>query len=120
MGSNASSPAYSSATFNAGGAALAGRTYEALVAAATTLLQALERSGDADSRTPTKCNCPTAPTWRLPYLDIQDAPEFGCRGLMVDAARTAITALELQGFVDVCRFYKLNYLHVHMSDDQSL
>ena len=65
---------YSTLRVGATGATLTGNSHEAVVAAATTLLQALERSGDRDSVTPTKFNCTTIPAWRLPALAIVDRP----------------------------------------------
>jgi N-acetyl-beta-hexosaminidase len=69
--------------------------------------------------TPTVHNCTTSVAWRLPFLVVSDEPEFEYRGLMVDAARNEVNPADLQRFVDVCRFYKLNFLHIHLSDDQA-
>ena len=90
LGINPVQPGYSTLEVDHTGAVLSGRSHEALVAAATTLLQALEFSGDRDSVTPTKYNCTTRPAWRLPLLTIADGPEFGYRGLLVDAARSHV------------------------------
>ena len=96
---------------------LAGVSYAGLAAATTTLVQALEHSADEDGGGP--FNCSTAPAWRLPHLLIRDSPEFSYRGLMVDAARKQIRLGSLKQFVVLCRWYKLNYLHLHLTDNEA-
>jgi hexosaminidase len=95
------------------GVILKGATYQGLAAATTTLLQSLEHSGDDDGGGP--FNCSAAPVWRVPHITIYDRPEFEYRGLMVDAARHAVPLAVLKQFVQLCRFYKLNYLHLHLT-----
>ena len=56
--------------------------------------------------------------WRLPLGRIEDAPRFPWRGLMLDAARHFIPANALLQTLDLMAFYKLNVLHLHLSDDQ--
>lgn len=38
---------------------------------------------------------------------------------MVDAAREYLPLAALKGYVVLCRHYKLNHLHIHMTDDQA-
>ena len=99
------------------GATLSATSYAGVVSATATLLQAIEFSGDYDAVPRTKLNCTTVPEWRLPALNIQDSPALPYRGIMVDAARAFLPLSSLQGFVTLCRLYKLNYLHIHLSDD---
>lgn len=55
----------------------------------------------------------------LPALTVWDSPDFGYRGLMIDCARSFHTLDELKKYVDLCYFYKVKYLHIHFSDDES-
>ena len=55
----------------------------------------------------------------LPEVEIEDVPRFPWRGLMVDAARHFITPPTLRRTLDAMAFYKLNVLHLHLSDDQA-
>ena len=54
----------------------------------------------------------------FPHCDIEDAPRFSWRGLMIDTARHFISVDTLDRTLDVMEFYKLNVLHLHLSDDQ--
>ncbi len=49
---------------------------------------------------------------------INDAPQFGWRGFMVDCSRHFYTVAELERVLDVMAYYKLNRFHWHLSDDQ--
>lgn len=55
----------------------------------------------------------------LPAVDIDDAPRFPWRGLMVDVARHFMRPATLRRTLDAMAFYKLNVLHLHLSDDQA-
>jgi len=55
---------------------------------------------------------------RLPAARVVDAPRFAWRGAMLDVARHFIEAAEVKRFVDLMALYKLNRLHLHLSDDQ--
>jgi hexosaminidase len=50
---------------------------------------------------------------------IDDEPRFGWRGLTLDVARHFIGIEALLRTLDVMAFYKLNVLHLHLSDDQA-
>ena len=54
----------------------------------------------------------------FPHCDVEDAPRFAWRGLMIDTARHFISIGTLERTLDVMEFYKLNVLHLHLSDDQ--
>jgi len=56
--------------------------------------------------------------WSIPATTIQDAPRFGWRGAMLDVARHFFTVKEVKQFIDVLALYKMNVLHLHLSDDQ--
>lgn len=50
--------------------------------------------------------------------EVRDAPRFPWRGLMIDTVRHFITLATLKRTVDAMWFYKLNVLHLHLTDDQ--
>lgn len=54
----------------------------------------------------------------VPAVRIQDGPRYGWRGAMLDVARHFLTADEVKRFIDLMVPYKLNRLHLHLSDDQ--
>jgi len=56
---------------------------------------------------------------RLPIVTIADRPQFALRGIMVDAARQYLALSALKNYVLLCRVYKLNHLHIHLTDDQA-
>ncbi len=56
--------------------------------------------------------------WTIPALTIVDRPRFGWRGSMLDVARHFFTVDEVKQFIDLLALYKLNVLHLHLSDDQ--
>lgn len=49
---------------------------------------------------------------------IEDKPRFGWRGLMLDCSRTFLPVEYLKKTIDRMAFYKLNVLHLHLTDDQ--
>lgn len=54
----------------------------------------------------------------FPHCRIEDSPRFSWRGLMIDTVRHFISIDTLKRTLDVMEFYKLNVLHLHLSDDQ--
>jgi hexosaminidase len=54
----------------------------------------------------------------LPCLKITDKPRYSWRGLMLDCSRTFLPISYLRRTVDRMAFYKLNMLHLHLTDDQ--
>ena len=54
----------------------------------------------------------------LPALSISDSPNFAWRGLMLDCSRTFIPISEIKKFIDALALYKMNVLHLHLTDDQ--
>ena len=56
--------------------------------------------------------------WNIPALLITDQPRFAWRGGMLDVARHFFTVKEVQQYIDLLAMYKLNVLHLHLSDDQ--
>lgn len=80
-----------------------GFDYRAVAEGSATLLQALRQSGGLV---------------RLPKLRIQDWPHADYCGQLVDVARQNHPIRWLKKMVNVCRFYKVRYLHLHLTDDQ--
>ncbi len=57
------------------------------------------------------------PLW-VPAVRIDDGPRFGWRGAMLDVSRHFLPSRDVKRFIDLMVLYKLNRLHVHLSDDQ--
>ncbi len=55
---------------------------------------------------------------RLPVCRIDDAPRFGWRGLTLDVCRHFFPIGTVKKLVGLMAYYKLNRLHLHLSDDQ--
>ncbi|GAA4568789.1 beta-N-acetylhexosaminidase [Planotetraspora kaengkrachanensis] len=56
--------------------------------------------------------------WPVPGGHIVDYPRFGYRGAMLDVARHFFTVAAVERYIDQLALYKINYLHLHLSDDQ--
>jgi hexosaminidase len=56
--------------------------------------------------------------WRAQFCDIQDAPRFAWRGLLIDPARHFLPVAVVKRNLDAMAAVKLNVLHWHLSDDQ--
>jgi hexosaminidase len=56
---------------------------------------------------------------RWPGARILDAPRFAWRGLSLDLARRFFNVGEIRRVIDLLALYKLNVLHLHLTDDQS-
>ena len=54
----------------------------------------------------------------LPTGVISDMPKYGYRGAMLDVARHFFTLEEVKKYIDLLALYKINNLHLHLSDDQ--
>ena len=51
-------------------------------------------------------------------LEVRDAPRYPWRGLMIDTVRHFSSLATLERTLDAMAFYKLNVLHLHLTDDQ--
>ncbi len=56
--------------------------------------------------------------WVLPQGKVTDAPDFAYRGSMLDVARHFISKEDVKFYIDQMASMKLNYLHLHLTDDQ--
>jgi len=65
-----------------------------------------------------KNSFPQASQWIIPAGVIRDTPRFSWRGAMLDVSRHFFTVEDVKRFIDLLAYYKLNVLHLHLSDDQ--
>lgn len=56
--------------------------------------------------------------WAIPAGVIDDAPRFPYRGLLLDVARWFYPPEFIKKVIDLLALYKLNVLHLHLTDDQ--
>lgn len=54
----------------------------------------------------------------VPAVHVVDTPRFEWRGAMLDVARHPFTADDVCRFIELIARFKLNRLHLHLSDDQ--
>ncbi len=59
-----------------------------------------------------------AERWLVPSVEIKDRPRFEYRGAMLDVARHFFGVEEVKRYIDLMAYYKLNVLHLHLTDDQ--
>jgi hexosaminidase len=57
-------------------------------------------------------------TLKLPAVSIQDSPRFSWRGAMLDVARHFFRVEDVKRYIDLISHYKINRLHLHLTDDQ--
>lgn len=85
-------------------ATVAGGNYGAVAMGTVSLLQAISGQGAAAF---------------IPRMALTDSPDKSYRGLMVDVARQYHSIDSLKQMVQLCRLYKIRYLQLHLTDDQS-
>ena len=56
--------------------------------------------------------------WPVAGGHIVDYPRFAHRGAMLDVARHFFAVATVERYIDEMVLYKVNYLHLHLSDDQ--
>ncbi len=56
--------------------------------------------------------------WVVPTGKIIDKPNFEYRGSMLDVARHFFSVSDVKKYIDLLAYYKINILHLHLSDDQ--
>ncbi|MBI3135398.1 MAG: beta-N-acetylhexosaminidase [Bacteroidetes bacterium] len=56
--------------------------------------------------------------WFLPCLKIEDKPAFEHRGLLLDVCRHFFEKEVIFKYIDALAFYKMNILHLHLTEDQ--
>ncbi len=56
--------------------------------------------------------------WLIPTGKITDYPNFEYRGAMLDVARHFFSVEDVKKYIDLLAYYKINALHLHLTDDQ--
>ncbi len=56
--------------------------------------------------------------WQIPTGSVSDYPNYEMRGTMLDVARHFFEVEDVKRYIDLISFYKMNVLHLHLSDDQ--
>lgn len=59
-----------------------------------------------------------SPSYRIPCQVIEDFPRFSYRGMHIDVTRNFIPLDNLLKIIDLLSFYKINVLHLHLTDDE--
>jgi hexosaminidase len=90
-------------TANAKGVLIEGVDYQATALATSTFIQALSGEGAALG---------------FPPMQLEDKPGSTFTSVMLDVARQFHPVGVLKDVVDMCQFYKVPYLHLHLTDDQ--
>jgi len=56
--------------------------------------------------------------WLIGTGSITDYPRYAWRGAMLDVARHFFSVKDVTRFIDLLAYYKINRLHLHLTDDQ--
>ena len=56
--------------------------------------------------------------WTAPCVTIKDEPRFGYRGNLIDVCRHFMTIEDLKRNFDVLAMFKINTVHLHLTEDQ--
>jgi hexosaminidase len=56
--------------------------------------------------------------WTMATGTVRDYPRFAWRGAMLDVARHFFSVADVKRYIDLIAYYKLNRLHLHLTDDQ--
>lgn len=57
-------------------------------------------------------------SWNAPACAVTDHPRFQYRGVLIDVCRHFFTIDQLKHHIDVLSMYKVNNLHLHLTEDQ--
>ncbi|MGD1894719.1 MAG: beta-N-acetylhexosaminidase [Cyclobacteriaceae bacterium] len=61
---------------------------------------------------------PQETSWKVATGTVRDYPVYEYRGAMLDVARHFFIVDDVKRYIDLIAYYKLNHLHLHLSDDQ--
>ena len=81
-----------------------GGSYKGIVWGLVTLLQSATGNGDAIT---------------IPHMTVADEPSSPYRGVLIDLARQWHPIATVKQVVVLCHWYKIGYLQLHLTDDQS-
>ena len=56
--------------------------------------------------------------WTVPCVAIEDAPRMNYRGVLIDVCRHFYPAADIKKQIDVLAMFKINHLHLHLTEDQ--
>jgi hypothetical protein len=87
-------------------AVVRGGNYRAVAWATATLLQAIGPAAAGGGL-------------RLAKMTVEDKPVAAYRGLLIDVARQWHPVETLRPLIEMCRLYKINYVQLHLNDQQS-
>lgn len=85
-------------------AVVSGGNYRAVAWGTVTLLQAVQTAGAKVT---------------VARMTVEDEPVASYRGLMIDVARQWHPVESIRPLIEMCRLYKINYLQLHLNDQQS-
>ncbi|MEW2245829.1 beta-N-acetylhexosaminidase [Streptomyces sp. NPDC006975] len=92
------------------GVTLTAGTAAGLFHGVQTLRQLLPASVEKDTRQPGP--------WLIAGGTLTDTPRYAYRGAMLDVSRHFFTVDQVKRYIDELALYKINTLHLHLSDDQ--
>jgi hexosaminidase len=101
-----------------GAAGLGAEGYELTVATSSIRLVAARPVGLFRGVQTLRQLLPLTGPRRIAAVHIRDRPRFAWRGAMLDVARHFRPVQDVKRFVELMALYKLNRLHLHLSDDQ--
>ncbi|MFF3289694.1 beta-N-acetylhexosaminidase [Streptomyces sp. NPDC003023] len=93
-----------------GGVTITARRPAGLFHGIQTLRQLLPASVEKDTR--------QSGPWQVAGGTITDSPRYAYRGAMLDVSRHFLTVEQVKRYIDHLAVYKINKLHLHLSDDQ--
>ncbi len=101
---------------------VSGEGYHLLVTPAKVILSAREPAGlfwgIETIRQLLPVSNSTIKELKIPAVEIKDQPAYGWRGMHLDVSRHFFSVGYLKKFIDRMALYKLNRLHLHLTDDQ--
>ena len=97
-------------TVNGAGVTIAANQAEGLYDGLQSLRQLLPAAADGTAK--------KSGPWTVPGGTISDHPRFSYRGAMLDVSRHFFPVSVVEHYIDEISLYKINYLHLHLSDDQ--
>lgn len=56
--------------------------------------------------------------WKIPAVEINDAPRFSYRGMHLDVGRHFFPAEDIKRYIDYLALHKMNTFHWHLTEDQ--
>jgi len=83
---------------DASGVEITGGSYAGVAHGITSMLQLVEQQ-------------------KLPYITIKDQPNYPYRAVMLDVSRSWYEVGTIKQVINLCSWYKINYLQLHLTDD---